>query len=88
MKGKRVRGRRPSAVGTSGRWINLKFLYASQFHQLDHFNEFGTKMYIQGRKFVPDSGTVYYVGNEIVNDDLLVAASFYQNILNFVKPLT
>lgn len=45
-------------------------------------------MYIQGRKLVPDSGTVYYVGNEIVNDDLFVAANIYQSILNFVKPLT
>lgn len=88
MKGERLRDRRPSAVGTSGICINPKFLYASQFHQLDHFNVFWTKMYIQGRKFVPDSGTVYYVGNEIVNDDLFVAANFYQSILNFAKPLT
>lgn len=63
------------------------FVYASQFHQLDHFNEFGTKRYIPGRKFVPVSGTVYYDGNEIVNDDLLVAANFYQSISNFAKPL-
>lgn len=88
MKGVRVRGRRPSAVGTSGRCINPKLFYASQFHQLDHFNVFGSKMYIQGRKHVQVSGTVYYVGNEIVNDDLFVAANIYQSILNFAKPLT
>lgn len=88
MKGDRVRGRRPIAVRTSERCINPNFFYASQFHQLDHFNEFGTKRYIQGRTFVPVSGTVYYVSNEIVNDDLIVAANFYKIILNFAKPLT
>lgn len=37
---------------------------------------------------MPVSGTVYYVGNEKVNDNLIVAANFYQSILNLVKPLT